>query len=93
MVVQDGTEKISVALWQESRHLDLGVALNIHELLPRSTGQHRPAVAAECSIGVVTMEIQEGQKIMVKDVLVGHNNMTDQHSVSVNDVDEIEVCI
>ena len=58
-MVQDGTEKISVALWQEC------------------TG----------------MEIQEGQKIMVKDVLVGHNNLTDQHNVSVNDVDEIEVCI
>ena len=59
MVVQDGTEKISVALWQEC------------------TG----------------MELLEGQKLMIKDVMVAHNNMTDQHSVSVNDVDEIEVCI
>ena len=58
-MVQDSTDKISVALWQESTGID----------------------------------IQEGQKIMVKDVFVGHNNMTDQHNVSVNDVDEIEVCI
>ena len=59
MVIQDDSDKISVALWQE------------------------------CT----TIEIQEGQKVMVKDVLVGHNNMTDEHSVSINDVDDIEVCI
>ena len=42
---------------------------------------------------MIAIDIQEGQKVMVKDVLVGHNNMTDEHSVSINDVDDIEVCI
>ena len=46
------------------------------------------ALSQECT----AIDIQEGQKVMVKDVLVGHN-MTEEHSVSINDVDDIEVCI
>ena len=40
-----------------------------------------------------SLDVQQGQRLLLKDVTVNVNQMTHVHQVSVNDSDDIEVCV